>query len=217
MVANLGLGLSPGAMTIQGGGSSAAKLVFKDDFDRDQTTPATKLEDSPTSSSGYDWTWDGNIAGGVQLEEQNAHCETSNSVGTAYFTPDLGSLDMYVQYAAPSTQNLTGPFNAVRLVDRNNFVGVRTGSESGIGTGVIEVYKRVSGTFTALYTSGASAFTQLDTIRLEVQGDTWRVYKNGTQLDTGSIGTTFNSKKAGLVARTTSGGGFSDDFEAAAL
>jgi hypothetical protein len=192
-------------------------IIFMDDFDRDQTTPATALEDSPISSSGHVWTWDGNIAGGVKLEEQNAHCETSNSVGTAYFTTDLGSTDMYVQYAAPSTQNLTGPFNAVRLVDRNNFVGVRTGSESGIGTGVIEVYKRVSGTFTQLYVSAASAFTQLDTIRLEVEGDTWRLSKNGTQLSTGSIGTTFDSRKAGLVARTTSGGGFSDDFKAAAL
>lgn len=193
------------------------RITFADTFDRDQTTPATFLDDAPISTSGYYWSWDGNIAGGVQLEENNAHCETSNSVGTAYFTPDLGSTDMYLEYAAPSILNLTGPFNALRLVDRNNFVGVRTGQEGGIGTGVIEVYKRVNGTFTMLYTSAKNQFVQMDVIRLEVQGDTWKVYKNGVLLSSGSIGTTFNSRRAGLVARTVSGGGFSDEFKAAAL
>lgn len=192
-------------------------LVFADNFDRDQTTPATFLENSPVSSSGHTWSWDGIIAGGIQLIEQNAHCMTSNSTGTAYSTPDLGSPDMYVQYAAPSVLNVTGGFMCARLLDRNNFIGIRSGTSSGQGQ--IEVYVRAAGTLTNLYRSANNAFVQLDTLRLEVEGTAWRAYKNGTLLSSGTFSAPAiaATQKAGLVARTTSGGGIADDFQSSIL
>ena len=192
-------------------------IVFRDNFDRDQTTPATKLENSPISSSGLPWTWDGIISGGIQLIEQNAHCETSNSIGTAYIAYDHGTRNHYVQYAAPSILNLTGSFMCCRMGDRNNFVGIRTGSESGTGTGVVKIFRRNSGTLKSLYVSGANAITQLDIVRLECREDTWSYLKNGILVTTGNIGVVMNGTKTGIVARTISGGGVCDDFESSSL
>jgi hypothetical protein len=190
-------------------------IVFADNFDRDQTTPATFLENSPVSSSGLSWTWDGAIAGGIQLIEQNAHCMTSNSTGTAYSTPDLGSPDMYVQYAMPSIANATGSFMCARLQDRNNFIGIRSGFETSNAT--IECFTRVGGTFHSLYTSTGGAFTQMDILRIEVIGPNYVLKKNGTVINSGQHGTSLTATKAGIVARTVSGGGVCDDFEASAL
>jgi hypothetical protein len=140
---------------------------------------------------------------------------TSNSTGTAYSTPDLGSPDMYVQYAAVSTLNVTGGFMCARLVDRNNFVGIRCGTSSG--SGQIEVYERSAGTLTNLYRSANNAYVNNDILRLELEGTTWRAKRNGVVLSSGTLAHSYASQKAGLVARTTSGGGICDDFQASKL
>lgn len=195
-------------------GSGTPALVFADNFNRDE---GSNLEDTPVSSSGYSWTWDGLIAGGIQIIEQNAHNMTSNSTGTAYSTPDLGSPDHYVQYAAPSILNVTGGFMCARLLDRSNFIGIRSGTSSG--SGQVEVYKRVGGTLTNLYRSANNSFVQMDTLRLEVEGNAWRYLHNGNLVSSGTIDVPAiaAATKAGIVARTTSGGGICDDFQASKL
>jgi hypothetical protein len=191
--------------------SGAATVVYQDNFNRADAN----LEASPVASGGWSWVHDGLIAGAFAIASNALKSVTTNATGSIYKTPALASLDQYVQYRTTTTTVGTGPFVCCRVTDANNFIGIRTGN--GTVVGQIEVYRRVSGTLSSLYSSATGAYVVGDIIRLEVSGTTFTVKKNGTVV-TGptAIGATFSSLPAGMLARNTSNMTF-EDFEAGTL
>lgn len=186
-------------------------VLFQDNFNRTNAN----LEDSPVSSSGKVWEHDGEIAGALAIFFSSLRCNTTNSAGSAYKCPDLGSADHYVQFEVPATNVFLGSFICVRLADRNNFLGVRVG-RSGVN-GVLEVWRRVNGTLTARHNPGGTAVNVLDTVRLAAVGSNWQVFVNGASIATGTIGATLTATQAGVVARQFATDTLLDAFEANAL
>jgi hypothetical protein len=183
---------------------------YADNFNR----TSANLEATATASGGWDWTHDGAIAGGLAVSANLLSSGTTDSTGSAYFAPDLGSADHYVQYTPVSTTISVGPFICARLTDKNNFIGIRAGKSAS--NGQIEVYSRLAGTFANLYRSAAGALTVGDVLRLECSGTTWTLKQNGTQIATGTIDGSLTATKAGAVGRSV-GGTFADNFEAGLL
>jgi hypothetical protein len=104
-----------------------------------------------------------------------------------------------------------GVFLCCRLTDSNNFVGLITNS----GTGGLEVWKRVAGTYTNLMPAVTVALNDL--IRLETQGTTWRAYRNGTLINSGAIGApSLTSTRQGFVCTSTQTPAF-DNYQAGLL
>jgi hypothetical protein len=188
----------------------SSALVYADTFDR----ASAALEASPVASGGWSWVHDGAIAGAVQISAQKLQANTLDTTGSAYTTPDLGGINNYVQYVAQSTTMNVGSFMSPRLTDKNTFLGIRSGNSAADGQ--IEVYSRISGTFTNLYRSASNAFTVGDTLRLEASGSTWTVKKNGVVLQTGAIPAGLTGTKAGTIARSVIGT-WADTFEAGTL
>lgn len=187
--------------------------LFTDNFNRADSN----LEDSPISSGGGTWTHDGLIAGALTIGSNLLRCGTTNTTGSAYWAADHGTKNQYVQFDAVSTQNTTGSFFCCRLGDRNNFVGIRCGLSSG--TGQIEVYTRIAGTFANLYRSSNNFYVNGDTLRLEVQDGSFTVYKNNVQISTGSIGdggALDTNTKSGVLARSNAVG-IGDNFQTDSL
>jgi hypothetical protein len=186
-----------------------------DNFDR-----ANGNLESAAASGGWSWSHDGAISGAFVINSNQIGCTTTNSTGSAYKSPDVASLNQYVQYKVLNRTNGTGPFACCRLADSNNFIGIRVGAFA-LGGGELEVYRRVSGSLTSLYSS-SNVYANGDIVRLEVSGtgvsgDAWRVYRNGTLLTSGTIGAALTSTRQGLVARATVFNPWADDYEAGEL
>jgi hypothetical protein len=182
-------------------------MPFTDSFDRANAN----LEASATASGGGDWTHDGLVAAGLQINTNQLRCNTSNSTGTAYKSVNQGTADHYAQYKVATTSISSGPFVCCRLADRSNFVGVRNDGS------VIEVYRRVGGSLSNLYSSAGGAVAAGDVLRLECSGTNWQLRKNGTVVTSGAIGNgTLTSTDTGVVARTTVAT-FADDLEFGSL
>lgn len=100
------------------------------------------------------------------------------------------------------------------MADRNNFVGIRA------GTDVVQIYRRVAGTLTSLHSNTAAGAVAInDIIRLEVSGTNWTYKKNGGTVTSGAIGdggALAANVFAGVVMRNTVGN-LCDDFEAGIL
>ena len=177
-------------------------MAFTDNFNRANAN----LESSPTSSGGGDWTHDGLIVGALAISSNALRCATTNATGSAYKSVNQGTSDHYAQYKV-AVLGSSGAFVCCRLADRSNFVGVRNDGS------VIEVYRRVSGTLTGLYTSGSGAVALNDVLRLECNGTNWALKKNGSPVTNGAIGAAgLTSSDTGVVARTVTAT-FADDVE----
>ena len=177
---------------------------YFDNFDR----PNAALEASAVASGGWSWTHDGLIAGAFALNSHALRCTTTNSAGSAYKVPDLGSADHYVEYKVPLIPPNAGSFACCRLADNNNFLGMRT------DLATVEVWRRNAGTLTSLYTQ-PTAVVAGDILRLEVSGLNYLVKKNGAILKASSAigGTALTATTAGVVARTLVATPF-DNFQA---
>ena len=188
---------------------------YGDDFNRANTI----LEGSTaTGAIGSGWSWgdDGFLAGALSIVSNQVFCNTTDATGSAYLAAVLDSDDQYVQFQTTSTTGPTGSFHALRMTDRNNFVGIRAGF--GTSNGQVEIYRRVGGALTQLYTTAASFFVLGDVIRLEVSGGNYTAYKNGVAFKTDLIndGGALTGRKAGIVARSSSGV-LADMFETGSL
>lgn len=185
--------------------------VYQDNFNRADAL----LESSLVASGGWSWTWDGVLAG-LNILTNQLRCNTTNTTGSVYKTPSVGTQDHYVQFKAVSTTISTGPFVCCRLADTGNYVGIRCGN--GGTAGMIEIYRRVSaGSLSNLYASAGGAFVVGDIIRLECSAQTWTYKKNGSVVTTGSIGqSALNNVGTGVLGRSVLGV-FCEDFEAGAL
>jgi hypothetical protein len=187
------------------GGCTPTPSVFSDDANG--YPPHASVEKNNSR-----WIWDGNIPGALEYNLDAFASVTSDSTGSAYKAPHQSSADHYVQFNVASISNATGPFVACRLADRNNFVGVRVGNNGG--DGVLELYRRVSGSLTSLHVEGAGTVALNDKVRLECVGTNWEVFLNGVSLASGAIGdASLTSPDTGLVARVVTSNPWIDDFE----
>ncbi len=184
---------------------TAPAAALLDNFNRADAA----LESSPVASGGWSWVHDGLVAAAFAVFGNQLRGNTTNSTGSAYKTPAVGSADHYVQYKVGVLAS-SGPFCCCRLTDRSNFVGVRNDGST------IEVYRRVAGSLSSLFAGGSVALG--DIVRLECSGTNWTVKKNGTIVSgPTAIGSgALTSGDTGVVARTTTGN-FFDDFEAGKL
>jgi hypothetical protein len=147
-------------------------------------------------------------AAGAAAVRSNQLAQLS-STNTAYQCPDQSSADHYSQAVTKVSGAWTG-FMAIRLTDSNNFIGTRP------GTNVIELYKRVSGTFTSL--GSASASTAINAVYyVEGSGNNLTVKVDGvTKLGPTSETAHNTVTRSGIVVRTTLNPTL-DDFESGAL
>lgn len=76
----------------------------------------------------------------------------------------------------------------------------------------VELGAMVAGTFTPIWTR-TQAFTDGDTFRLEVQGTTLRVYRNGVQIGADSTDSNIASGRFGLSYSSTATSASADDWE----
>jgi hypothetical protein len=181
--------------------------VYADTFDRANAN----LEASPVASGGWSWTHDGLIAGAARIASNHVESPTGDSNGSAYFTPDLGSADHYVQFSIYQIAAANGSFFCCRLQDRLNYIGIRANANA------LQVYRRVAGAFTSLYLGSPGSAATNDVFKIVVQGSNFTAYRNGAVL-TGptAIGAVLTATKAGLNAR--SGGlPMGDNFECGTL
>lgn len=148
---------------------------FTDNFNRANAN----LEASAVSSGGGSWSHDGRFAGAGVIDTNVLRSNVGDNFGSAYKTPDVGSLDHYCQYKVADITSSPAPFVCCRLIDVWNYIGIRNGPTS------TEVYARVAGTFIAQYLGAASAIG--DIIRLACVGSTWVVSRNGAILASGTI------------------------------
>lgn len=173
------------------------------------------LESSTTpSGNSFTWSHDGAISGALSIASNQIRSNTTDATGSAYTAVTHTSADHYVQYKVVDITVATGSFFTTRMADKNNFVGVRSGFVSS--NGQVQVFRRVSGTLTSLYVSGAGAVAVNDILRLVVSGSNFTVYKNNSVLTgptaIGDGGALSSNVKTGILARTVSSV-LGDDFE----
>lgn len=200
-------------------------MPFSDDFNAGSNT---NLEDW-TPSGGTAWTLATGTAGAFQARTTGFCVTNGNSISPSYYVcDDQGSSDQYVSAFWVNTAiGLSGSYMACRLVDLDNFIGVR---QYGTGSTGRRLSKVVSGTVTDLITVTSVANTWLKLEVVDSAGDAvCKLFDGGTggspswsqtgadQTVTDSV---FDSETSqGLVRLNTSGSGsvLLDNFEAGAL
>ena len=187
-------------------GSTSAPASFADTFNR--------ANEALGASSN--WTRIGGAAGDAAITGNAVACTTTDGTGTAYLSPDRGSVSQYVECSFGDTgSGFAGSFVALSLTDANNFIGMRYSSK----TGVIEMYSRVAGSLT-LIGSTSTGRADGDLFRMIFDSATSKVSvtKNGTEivaLTTVSALPPITSR-AGIVARGIANGFFLDNYTNAA-
>lgn len=120
---------------------------------------------------------------------------TNNAENLARCDFDVGSSDMAVeiQQVSPGASN-GGGFTAavVRYVDANNFYMARESQAN------MEIWRRVSGTFTRIGVTAGAAPSHPFTIRLEVEGSSLRLYLNDVLTLSASDSSITNSHLGGI-------------------
>lgn len=148
-----------------------AVTEFYDDFER----AAEQL------SASADWTFVSGTEGACATDGSGGLNTTdTNSSGTVYYSPDLGSDAQFVE-GVLATTGAVGPFLCCRFLDGNNFIGVR---DAGPAQNQWQVYSRTAGTFGLIGTYAAQPVPD-DVFRLEVEDLAVRFILNGvTRIDT---------------------------------
>lgn len=176
-------------------------MAFTDDFT--QASPPQNLE----ARSG--WSRSGGAAGDAIISGlANNRLSAAPSGESAFLCTSQASADHYTQAAVYAD---CGSFICVRLTDANNFIGFRYSGGSW------QVYKRSGGSFTQLGTDYTATLTGGDVGRLEAVGNTITFTVNGTLrcLGAGVTESLNNTEvRQGLVARSSGGYPWIDDFEA---
>lgn len=172
-------------------------MAFLESFDRaDENLEASA-----------NWTRvDGAAGAGAVRSNQFAQLSATN---TLYQCPDQASANHYAQAASQVSGAWTG-FMAIRATDSNNFIGIRP------GTNVVELYKRVAGTFTLL--GSATVTTAVGVVYyVEGSGNNLTVKADGVTKLGPTAETAQNTvTRSGLVVRTTLNPTL-DSFESGAL
>lgn len=180
---------------------SVLSTVFTDDFNR-----ATANLDGATGWHLMNGSVSGLVSTGTALKQNN----TDNN-GTAVGSPDLGSLDHYVQALNLNTSGTGGGFIAVRLMDYKNYIGARY---NALNT-QWEVYSNINGTLANIGTFPDSNASQ--TFRLEVMGTSVTLKVSGTAVITGTAPASLISQRTGAIARHIVISPWIDDYETGTL
>ena len=165
------------------------------------------------------WTRVDGVAGAAKVVSNRLDIIDGSS-SSAYYCPDQGTTDHYVQYTTAQNTADASAFHCCRLRDSQNFIGIRSIKIGGT-TFEVGVYTRLAGSLTN-QSSNSTAFSIGDVFRLECNGSTWVGKKNGTQFATGTIpshllsGQT-NAGRVGICARGGPTTFWADDFEAGPL
>lgn len=175
-------------------------MAFTDAF---TDTNGTNLE-----SHGSSWTRVDGSAGMGTIQSNTAYCNTSNSTGAYFRCPDQGTpvSKQYVQFRQTSADHYS--WCVLRAADKDNFIGIRNYG------GVIELYKRTSGSYTNL-ANISNSYSSSKVIKLEITSSTYEVFVNGVSVGSGSYNTSGLPAwpgRAGMVMRGQVGDSF-DDFE----
>jgi len=177
-------------------------MAFTDNFNRSN-------ENLEVSSN---WTRvDGN-AGDASIVSNALNGNSTVSNGALYLCPDQGSTDQFTQVVLNSSSE-SFCVN-VRSTDNINWISARHAA----GSGVWELFKRVSGSFTSLGTFSAT-FVSGDVIKLTANdSDELEVFINATSR-IGPVTETFNNTvtRQGLLPRGGTVSNWLDDFEAGVL
>lgn len=164
------------------------------------------------------WTRVGGTSGAAAVNSNKLNVTDTTSGGTAYRCPDIGTADHYVEARWLDNDRSSGPFICCRLTDNNNFIGVRFNGDST--STHIEVYTRKAGTLSNLLNAN-SPINNGDVLRLEAEGNAWRVKVNGALRHSGTFteGVLAGVTRCGIVSRVVSytALGFIDDFAAGPL
>lgn len=161
-------------------------------------TNGTNLE-SHTPDSGGPWTKSDGVAGTYTIQSNHLQ-ENSQGTDGGWRVP-VGTADMYAEITAGSGWGGDGSFGPCnRLTDSNNFVGMR-----GQGNNELQMYKRVTGSFTQLRDVTGLTLNSGDVFRLTVTGNVYQMLQNGINRGA-SVTDSFNNTEtyAGLVHHTGS-------------
>lgn len=177
--------------------------AFTDDFNRAN-------EDL---SAGANWLLLSGVSTGAQVASNVIKANDTASAGTAVASFDLGSNDHYVQAVNNQSSGLGSSFLCARLMDYNNYVGVRYNATNT----QFEVYQRLGGTFTSLGTA-ADAAGAGKTMRLEIVGLIPTLKINGVAVLTASaVSPKIVSNRTGVNTRSVIVANWIDSFECGAL
>lgn len=126
---------------------------------------------------------------------------------------DVWPNDQYGQVAisggATTDDDQSGVGVILRYADSSNFYRIVA---NGRASSNVTVAKLVTGTYTML-TQITQAFSAGDTLKVEVQGTTLRVYHNGTQIGSDVTDSSLSSGDVGMYYSSTAAGMSVDNFE----
>ncbi len=145
------------------------------------------------------WTHIGATPGAAKINNLGG-VDFTTSTADAYLY-NTGHRAHYVEANLLVASNISFPL-AVRIVDQNNFIGVRVNSS----TVQVEVYACVAGVFTELFSiASQTGLPPYDTYRLEAyDNDTVALYCEGLIVGTSQIPTALsNSTNIGFIALST--------------
>lgn len=176
--------------------------------------------DNFTGTSGDDlvgrsgWTQQEGTSPQKWVVDSNAIKPDATGSFCSYTCTDQGSADQYTQAKLSALTPAGNAYLAVRLVDHNNFVGFRLAGTGSVGARLV---KCVGGVVTDLVTFQGVVN---DVYKIEANGSTIKLFKNGTQQGTDQTVTNFTTETSqGLLttANQIITGPLFDDFEAGAL
>lgn len=176
------------------------------------TTDFAPLPDSDLSAVPG-WTRIVGIVNGAGPRSGKLAGLDTGAPGSLYWCTDQGSANHWVEITLPSPlPTNSGPFAICRADNTGqNYVGIRSLNQ------FVECYKREASNMISLYTSG-NLLVPGDVLRLECNGQTYVIKRNGTQIQTGSINNVaLTSTRQGFIARSTAVNPFATLFRAGAL
>jgi hypothetical protein len=185
---------APSACVLTLAPSTPGQTLFWDTFDRADSVLGSSLVPSGFTNAN-NWVWDSRTPQ-VNIVSNKLTNNNTNGPGTVYHV-DVGHADHWVEWWVDNTTASNGPFAALRIVDYDNFIGVRVAGTN------IEVYRREASSMNSLVsTNYDAAFGTL--FRLEAQSTSLRVYRNGILQTTQTIASPFlTPTKCGIVGRST--------------
>jgi hypothetical protein len=190
-------------MLLMGGGRPKVNYLIRDYFTDADTTAIASHTIAPVNIPAASWTAVNGAGTTTAIINSNTCVKTATNNDHGVVVLDHGITTYRLQVdIVPDSLAVNPGGLAARYVDGNNFVGLRIRPD----TSKIELYKRVSGTFTLLDDDPASFSVGVAyTLTLDVSPTVLTGYLNGVALVTANDTTNASSTKSGLwMYRTVS-------------
>jgi hypothetical protein len=182
--------------------------TFIDTF-TEATTDTNLVSHTPDTGTG--WTRVDGVDNAAFVRASDDRLLSNNATNTLYICDDQGSADQYHEWVF---NVINASFVVNRATDSNNFIGSRAQNTPA----KLQIFKRVTGTFTQLGSNGATTIVAGDTARLESDSaDAHELYLNGASQVGPVTDTAHNTvTRQGVVGRSTTAQ-WIDYFEAGVL